>query len=140
MAHVNDLYAVLASKGIEILEAEELPNKLRLIGRLHKNFGDQWKLVMHRLLVAEAGSTWKVDISKKYFLKSNKVFYGWRLIFQAESLSQHYDAIAKVIKSTPMPSRVIINEVPLVGTSSKRDQRVASTREIDSPLGVRFRG
>lgn len=123
MPNVNELYAALRQKGIEILEVDEKPKQLRLIGRLHKNYGDQWKLVMHRLLTAEATTPWKADVSKKYFLRGGKVFYGWRLVFQAENLVQFYDNITKVIQTTPLPSRVTVEEIPLQGTSADRNTR-----------------
>jgi len=124
MSSASDLCAALAQKaGIEILEANESPKQLRLIGRLHKNFGDHWKLVVHRLLTAEVSLPWKVDVSKKYFLRSSKVFYGWRLVFQADGLAQHYASILQVVQAAPPPSRVMLEEVPLVGSSPNRNTR-----------------
>lgn len=123
MSLSNELYAALRQKGIELLEMDEKPKQLRLIGRLHKNYGDQWKLVMHRLLTAETDAPWKVDVSKKYFLRGGKVFYGWRLVFQAENLAQFYPVITKVVQATPLPSRVTVEEVPLLGVSPDRSTR-----------------
>lgn len=124
MATAKDLYTVFFQKaGIEVVEADEKPNKLRLICRLQKSFGDQWKLVMHRLLTAETGAPWKIDISKKYFLRANQVFYGWRIILDGDSLPQHYETLMAIISSSPTATRAMVEEVPLVGASPNRNTR-----------------
>lgn len=123
MSALNNLYAALQQKGLEIVEADEKPRQLRIIGRLHKNYGDQWKLVIHRLLTVEVTTIWKADISKKYFLRAGQVFYAWRILFQAENISQFYGDITKTILATPAPTRSMVEEIPLVGASGNRNTR-----------------
>lgn len=123
MSTVHNVATSLTKVGLETLDVEEKPNQLRLICRLNRNFGEHWKLAMYQLLTKEQTAPWKVDISKKYFLRGNQVFYGWRLLFQVEEVSKHYDAIIRMIQSTPPPSNIHVEEGPLVGSAANRATR-----------------
>jgi hypothetical protein len=69
---------------------------------------------------------WKVDISRHYFnrvLQSGpKMFYAWRLIFQADRMSDHLDDILGVIRSAPAPAQVELQEYPLPGAGANRNE------------------
>ena len=124
MATLNDLKNLLGSKtGFVTLDQQASENQLRVVGRVPPNASSHWVLVVHRLLsVSEAASSpWKVDISRQYFLRaagnSKKLFYSWRLIFQAPKITEQLQAILNAINTAPKPARVELQEYPLTGAS-----------------------
>lgn len=134
MTTARELYTALQQKaGFEVVEVSEGPKQLRIIGRVHTNYVSQWKLAMHHLLTKEQESAWKVDISKKYFLRNDNVFYGWRLIIQAENVPAHYAGIIQALQITSGGNEV--TEVPLIGASSNRNTRTNVGPIGKVPLG-----
>lgn len=112
---------LLKKAGFETLEVgRKQPNQIRVMGRVHKGVMGKWKEAIHRLLAAQEGARWKVDISKQYFLRSGSVFYGWRLLFQGEDMESLLPEVYTVISDTPV---VELTEVPLVGASPDRNSR-----------------
>jgi hypothetical protein len=74
-----------------------------------------WLAVVQGLLQAaelEAGHGWSVDISKQYFLRSSKLFFGWRIIVQGANLPAVLQKITEVIQRVP-PVTAQLDEVPL---------------------------
>lgn len=142
-AILQELFESLSIRGgIEIVESDVKPTKLRLIGRLRPNAGDHWKMVMHRLLLSEVDAPWKIDISKKYFLRGNQVFYGWRIILNGEDLETQYPNIIQLIKTAlkPNPISTGVDEVPLIGVSPNRATRTNvgfTDRVAVGPLAIR---
>lgn len=120
MATVNDLKGLLASRtGFETLDEQVGPSKLRLVGRVPLNANSQWVLVIHRLLLVSERTPWKVDVSRFYFIRTvgnnQKLFYTWRLIFDAPQITNHIKSIMDAVHSAPRPSRVELQEIPLHG-------------------------
>lgn len=114
----TDIYAALAKKcGFEVVQDNETPKQLRLIGRCHY---ERWPFllpVVHALLTHSGQDTvaWTCDISKQYTLRDGKVLYGWRIIFQGDSLSRCYEQIVATINSAQRPARVELTSQPLPG-------------------------
>jgi hypothetical protein len=78
-----------------------------------------WLKVMEQLLTAMDTHDWNVDLSKQYFMRGEKLLYGWRVIFQGEEVAQHLDEIAKIVMSAPLAQKQL-DEVPL-GASPDRN-------------------
>lgn len=121
MATVNDLKALLAQRtGFEVLDMQPSDAQLRIVGRVPPNASSHWVLLVHRLLVVSKNAPWKVDISRNYFLRavgtSEKLFYTWRLIFQAPKMQTQLKSIVDAVNSAPRPARVELQEFPLTGT------------------------
>jgi len=117
--------------GFEVVERTESEYQLRLAGRLMRGHSiDKWLMVIRQLLSACLDSDWKVDISKHYILKSNRVFYSWRLIFQSSQveLQGHYPSINQTIVTTPTPAVRELDEIALPGASSRRNEPVGLGR------------
>jgi len=124
---LEDLKKILRDRaGFEVVDATASESQIRLVGRVPPNASSHWVLIVHRLLVSCSQASWKVDISRQYFLRelSNgpKLFYAWRCIFQAAQLSSQLPDILTVIHNTPKPSRVELQEFPLSGAGSSRTQ------------------
>lgn len=126
MAAVTDLIALLKKRvGFDVKDASESPTQLRLLGSvpLSKKESADWILVVHQLLTKMDGSTWTCDISKQYFLRAVKVWWGWRLIFQGTNLSDSYAAILAAVDETPPASKVELTQIALPGATAARAQR-----------------
>jgi hypothetical protein len=127
--NLRDLQAALSRKtGFEMIEHNEGVGQLRVMGRQPKdrmgmNIAN-WLLVVRSLLQrsGQAGSPWKVDVSKQHFLRGEQVIYAWRLIFQCDgAIKGHYDDIIKTLRSAPHTSKGEITEMPLPGASKNRN-------------------
>lgn len=131
--------ALYKKNGFEILSKDESPSQLRLMGRVHAPFMGQWKVTMQRLLAMQENAPWKVDISKNYFLRANKVFYGWRLVFQAPDIVALYEELTKTILAAPASARNEVTEIPLIGTHRDPERvGVAGTVAV-GPMAIRRR-
>lgn len=114
----TDVYGVLMQKcAFEVLDEQESPKQLRIMGRSHR---DRWPFflpVIHKLLKTskKPGNPWTCDISKMYIENNDKVFYTWRLIFQSADLAAQYANIISVIRSADQPARVELDRVLLPG-------------------------
>lgn len=113
-----DIYAALAKKcAFEVKQDNETPKQLRIIGSCDY---ERWPFllpVLHTLLThsGQTTTTWTCDISKMYVLREGKVLYGWRIIFQGDSLARNYEQIVAVINSAQRPARVELETVLLPG-------------------------
>lgn len=114
----TDVYGVLMQKcAFEVLDEQEKPNQLRIMGRSQR---DRWPFflpVIRRLLMTskKPGSPWTCDISKMYIEQNEKVFYTWRLIFQGTDLRTQYANIISTIRSAEQPARVELDRQLLPG-------------------------
>jgi hypothetical protein len=120
MATADDLKALLATRtGFEVLDLQLSANQLRIVGRVLPNASKHWVLLVHRLLTVSKSSAWKVDISRNYFLRSvgdtERLFYTWRLIFEASNMASQIESIHAAVNSAPRPARVELEEFPLTG-------------------------
>lgn len=112
--------------GFEVVDASSGASQLRLVGRVPPNASAQWVLIVHRLLVMSKKADWKVDISRNYFLKEltsgPKLFYAWRLIFQAGNVEEQLQSILDAVNNAPRPARVELQEYPLPGAGKHRNE------------------
>lgn len=120
MATANDLKALLAARtGFETLDMQPSEARIRLVGRVPPNATSQWVLIVHKLLTTAERAPWKVDISRFYFLRdagnNKKLFYSWRVIFDAPQVQNHLKHIMDTINGAPRPARVELQEIPLHG-------------------------
>lgn len=113
-----DVFAALAQKvGFEVVSEKETKSQLRIIGRCSPK---SWPFLLPVIFVLEKkakmdGSTWTVDISKKYLESNDRVLYSWRFIFQSQDVVAAYPVIVSTIKGAPLPGRVEVDEVLLPG-------------------------
>jgi hypothetical protein len=113
-----NIYKALAQRaGLEVVNELLSNRKLRFTCRLPKNKANFLVLVVKQLLLAESNAEWSVDISRWYVLdQRSMVRYAWRFIVQGPApVDQYFNEVAKVIASSPRPSRVELDEVPLPG-------------------------
>jgi hypothetical protein len=118
--------------GFEVVQEEVNQGRLTILGRVHPNVMDQWKIAMHRLLTEQDKAPWKVDVSKSYFLRGTKVAYGWRLIFRGVT---DVAGLVSVVATTPASNRIEVKEIPLMGNHSPRVG--FSDRVAVGPLALR---
>lgn len=107
------------------------PTQLRFIGRLPRNLGiQQWLVLMESLYEKHEHTSWKVDISKSYFRRTNdgKLVYAWRFIFQGERLADSLNEIAAAVSAVPQAARQEVMEMPLVGAAADRNNPSANGR------------
>jgi hypothetical protein len=91
---------VLASKaGFEPIEEQVGDNRIRYFGRVRPHNMGTWLETMRSLLVASGQSQWTADLSKQYFLRGDKVFFGWRIIIQGPDVAQHLAHIVQVVNA-----------------------------------------
>ena len=125
----SDVYKALAQKANFLVKQEtETPKQLRIVGRC---LPEHWAFFMPVVFKLLEGSEredlpWSCDVSRQYLLKSGKVVYGWRLIFQATSpdtkVEDTYKSICSTILSAPLPARVEVDTVLLPGHTRGKDR------------------
>lgn len=106
--------------GFEVVNKSAKDTQIRLMGRVPKQSMAGWLIIVQRLLLA-SGAGWSADISKQYFLRNERVVFGWRVIFQGPELETHITAIEQVITNAPR-ARAVVDEVPLVGARASRNE------------------
>jgi len=138
---INKLFSALRKKaGFEVVSHNESANQLRLLGRIPDDaFGlnsNNWKIVKYRLLEVMEDRSWKVDLSKSYFIKkeTKKMVFAWRVLFQGEGIANHYEEIAHLIEFSPS-ARSEVLEVPLPGAGADRNN-TAGGRRGAGPVGT----
>lgn len=95
------LKRTLASKaGFEAIDEQVTDSRVRFFGRVRPQNMPLWLAVMRSILIASEKSQWKADLSRQYFLRGDKVFFGWRIIIQAPTVQQHLDQVSQVISTT----------------------------------------
>jgi hypothetical protein len=137
---VQELTRLLQQKaGYQTLDVSTEGGQVRLLGRVPPNAADQWILVVHRLLVESESADWKVDVSRKYFLRgpSKKMVYSWRLVFNSASPTEAMISnVMRAVQNAPRPQKTEISEFPLAGASRavSNGGRGASTINGDGGL------
>jgi hypothetical protein len=111
--------------GFEVVDLSSADSQIRIVGRVPPNASSQWVLIVHHLLLVSRKAAWKVDISRNYFLRDApsgpKLFYAWRLIFQAPNISEQLIEISSAFKNAPKPARVELQEYPLGATRNRNE-------------------
>jgi len=118
MEHLSITKALAKKVGLEVVSMTNTDQQLRVLGRVHPNLLHDWLLVMQWLLTKSETTDWKIDLSKQYFLRGQKLLYGWRIIIQSENLSKHYSDIVSTIMSVPSPVKEL-DEVPLAAPPNR---------------------
>lgn len=151
MATAQDLINVLAAKAkFEAVEIDEKPTQIRILGRVRTEQSptamDNWLSLMCAIaLAAEApDSTWKVDISRKYFPRGNKLIFAWRLILQGTDLETELRAVIAAAQSTSViaKSHRELDEIPLPGVRGDRNAHVngkgagATGKVLTGPMAI----
>lgn len=113
MMEIADLTNALSKKaGYEAVNTKSQPNQLRFLGRVPQPLLPTWLLLVQRLLEASVGAPWSVDISKQYFMRGDKLVFGWRIILQGEAVETHLGTVVTIIKNVQRVSNQL-DEVPL---------------------------
>jgi len=109
------LKRALATKaGFEAIEEQVSDTRIRFFGRVRPQNMPTWLAVMRDILIASSQAQWTADLSRQYFLRGDKVFFGWRIIIQGPEVQQHLNHVSQVVNSTQMPtSRHQLDEVAL---------------------------
>lgn len=121
----EDLYGRLLQRtGFETVTKAVAAKQIRVLGRVRDGGVPTWLRVVERLLLRADKAEWNVDISKQYFMRGDKLLYGWRIILQAEDINKHLSDIIQVIDSTPVAAGgenyyVDSDEVPLHGNPNR---------------------
>jgi hypothetical protein len=110
--------ALRQKAGFEPVQENMTSNQIRLVGRVAINKVGQWLLIMERLLLKAQNAPWHLDLSKQYFLRGNRILYGWRVILQADNVAQYADELAQTVLATPVVQRQL-EEVSLHGNTDR---------------------
>lgn len=130
MSTARDLLGELNKKSqFEPVDLQESAAQIRIMGRVRADGTNanvaNWLLLVRNLLirVQVTGCPWRADVSKSYFLKGEKVVYGWRLVLQAPGLDVRtcIPDMISTVRGAPQASHVSVEEVPLVGASPNRN-------------------
>jgi hypothetical protein len=117
----KDLYVALYNKAkFEMVTETVSDTQLRIIGRLPQQAMSNWLLIMDRLLENMENATWKVDISKQYFRRADKVLFGWRLIFVGDSILSQLPEVIATITNTPK-AKTLVEEAQLFGSRGRNE-------------------
>jgi hypothetical protein len=114
------LHKLQVRGGFETVNNTGTNTQLRILGRVPKDAMNGWLIVVQRFLAASEKADWTVDVSKQYFLKNEKVVFGWRLIFQGDTVWDQIDELGKIVTNAPRP-RAVVDEQPLSGANPNRN-------------------
>lgn len=131
---LKGLYGILGRRyHFEAVNQSVATGQIRFMGRVADTAVADWLVAVHRMLQAEKTHDWGIDISRKYFLRNDKLFYGWRVIFKAENLP---DALAELITVADQAPKAVttVEEGLLVGSGSHRRGINARGRGAQNPL------
>lgn len=135
MTTSKDIHSVLQQKvGYEVVTNTEKVDQLRVVGRIHTDRDgrnmNNWILVMDRLFEAAYDRPWAIDLSKHYFKrgKGQPVVFGWRIIFQAANIAEHYADIVNLIHTAPVTARTEVTEMPMPGSMAHRNNTSGGRR------------
>lgn len=107
------LKSILRSKvGFETITEHIGTNQLRLFGRVRPPSMPGWLSAARDLLLAAPQSAWTVDLSRQYFLRGEKLFFGWRVIVQGQDVQQHLNQVSQVVNNVQVAVRQL-DEVAL---------------------------
>ena len=88
---------------LEIINWNPSEKQLRVTGRVSPKDAGAWKATMQLLLDRDEGDGWRVDISRFYFLRNDKLFYAWRVIFQGD-IKSNEKVIASILRKKYKPT------------------------------------
>jgi len=118
--------------GFELVEHTSSPTQLRLLGRVPLDRSganmNNWLLLTRHVLIQSAKGAWSADISKDYFVRSDKLVYAWRVIFQSKSIEDSFTEILQVIGGTKESRHNEVTEMPLPGVSADRNSTEGGRR------------
>jgi len=118
---VEDLLHKLQVRGgFETVNDTKSNTQLRILGRVPKESMNMWLIVVQRFLAASEKSDWTVDVSKQYFLKNDRVVFGWRLIFQGSTVWDQLAELGQIVTNSPRP-KTMLDEQPLPGVHGDRN-------------------
>lgn len=114
MAQAHEiLQAALQQRvGFEAIQQETKPNQVRYFGRVRPSHMPTWLAAMRDLLQVAEKAPWSIDLSRQYFLRGDKLFFGWRIIIQGPELHQYLPQVVDVIQRVQIVTRQV-DEVPL---------------------------
>ncbi len=115
--------------GFEVTNYEQSEDRLRITGRVAQEDSQRWNVLMKHLLLS-AGipgeSPWQVDLSRKYFVRDDKMLFSWRIIVAAEPDTKLSDALItfesialEVIPLPRMDQGPDVVDVPLQASSTR---------------------
>jgi hypothetical protein len=109
----DSLQAILLQKvGFEIVSQSLGGNQARYFGRVRPSHMPAWLAAMRELLVNENKAQWSIDLSRQYFLRADKLFFGWRVIIQGQDIQGALTQIVSIIQQV-QAARAQVDEVPL---------------------------
>lgn len=127
------LQAVLQQRvGFEVVQLSAKTNQVRYFGRVRSSYMPTWLEAMRELLVVSEKAPWSIDLSRQYFLRGEKLFFGWRIILQGENLQIHLPQITDLIQRVKVMSRQL-DEVPL---NARADRNALRNGKGAQPTGT----
>lgn len=99
--------------GYESVDNKVTATQVRFFGRVRQANMPMWLAIMKDLLLASEGAPWSIDLSRQYFLRGDKLYFGWRIILQGENIQQHMQAVAAVVQASTPPAPRQADEVRL---------------------------
>ena len=103
------LITVLASRaGFEMITNQASATQVKLFGRVQNPNVQRWLATVSSLLIASrTAEGWSVDVSRQYFLRGDKLFFGWRLILQGSDIQSSVPQVSLVVQETPVPQAAV---------------------------------
>jgi len=90
-----------------------------------------WLQLVQRLLALAEKSTWDLDVSKQYFLRGDKLVFGWRLILQGAGQEDLTALVAAI--SAVQRVQQSAEEVPLYSNPNRNS--LSGTGKGAQPMG-----
>jgi hypothetical protein len=124
-------HAITATGFAEPVSLTFKPDQVTVIFRLAQGSEPKWVDLAKKILEAERSSSeqahaWKTDISKAYFLKGEKLVYGWRISVQTGQMSISLDYLIRAMKgdAQPKPTKGEETEMTFTGFEGISDRNV----------------
>lgn len=115
--------ALRIKSAASIIDVQVTPGQVRILARQPQARIGDLVLVIQQVLMHMEEASWKVDISKPYFLKEGKVVQGVRIILQTQDPLKDIEELTLAVETTTRSRGVELDDVPLAGNPNRHVQK-----------------
>ena len=107
--------------GFETKDATVTGTRIRLLGRVAPESMAAWLRLVSGLLLQAGGAAWTLDISKSYFLRGERLMYGWRILLNASNIEDVLPSVITTVRSARLATQTAEQEIPVNAAGARHD-------------------